>query len=689
MIKKTAFLLAVILAAKFALNIVPVYAYQAGWYFEYKINLQNPLVLKGTSTKEQFGSSLAKGDFNADGKDDIAVGSPYFSDGKKFRGKVSIFLNKGNNFNAEEPDIIILGENKNHYFGVSVAFGDFNGDGIDDLAVGSMNGDKIWMFFGKKTGISQTETKIIDLSKDPADITFKTAELNENFGFSIDMADINGDGIKDLIIGAPSANQTGKIRSGKIYVVFGYKFPQPQFVYDFSKIQPSMIIWGENALDKFGSSITHGDINGDKRIDIIAGAYLSGKKFYPQIGKVYVFFGINPSDLSPYVKKPVEIRTPDITIDGPGARSWFGYSIDAKDINGDGLSDIAIGSFTYQSETKTGKAHIYYGNKTDFKTIKSINSTDSFTIINEDKYEDIMGSSVDIADMNNDNKSDFIIGAPGIREGSSSSPGHVYVFDGQNLKNKKPILVIEGARQNDWFGSVVLDADFNGDGYSDFVISAPNAYNSGKREGAVYIIFGGNEWPGKYRYKNLPPESPLTRAELVYEIVQEFDMSVKNKDFLRQCWINPEFCLNKLVKNATEKKIKFSPNITIYQDVSANNIFYKEITEAAMLGVIKGINEKDKSLFKPDEYIERIYALRVLLESSGMITWEDKQEIKNQKTPFKDINAADPNLWWWPRYVNYAYLSGIITNENIFRPYDAIKQGELEEWIAAIKRITE
>ena len=695
MIKKTAkILLAILFIGSSILRTEAVYTYKPGWYFEYKVDLQKDVVvLKGASSKEQFGSSLAKGDLDADGKNDLAIGSPYFSssDDKASQGKVSVFLN-----NHTDPDITILGESKNHYIGTSVAFGDFNGDSIDDLALGSINADKVWIFFGKTGAVFPRN---IDLSKDLADITFKTAELNENFGFSIDMADVNSDGIKDLIIGAPSANQTGKIRSGKIYVVFGYKYPSPQFVYDFNKIPPSIIIWGENALDQFGASITHGDVNGDKKTDIIAGAYLSNKKYQPQMGKVYVFFGKHPDDLSPYVKKPVEIHVPDVTIEGPGARNWFGYSVGSGDINNDGLSDVTAGSFTYQSESKTGKAHIYYGNKTDYRTITSINSMGSLTIINDDKYEDIMGSSVNIADINNDNKNDFAIGAPGIGKQSSSSPGHVYVFDNQNLANKTPILFIEGNRPNDWFGSIVLIADFNSDKYNDLIISAPNAYNSGKREGAVYIIFGKSGWPGKYRYKNPSPEEPMSRAQFIHYIIQEFDMYAKNDEFLRQCKANPEFCLNKFIKNTSFKGIKFSPDITLYPDVKSDNIFYKEITEGAMLKIMEGFTEEKSGLFKPDNHIERIYALKVLLEASGMIRWKDRnaliaelggeKELKNQQTPFEDISAEDPDAWFYPRYINYAYLSGILNDKDVFRPHDAIKQGELEEWIKAIKRITE
>lgn len=685
------------------------FSYKPGWYFEYKIPLgENHITFKGTTTKEQFGSSLAKGDLNGDSIDDIAIGSPqYSSTDKKSQGKVTVFF--GNKYikpgqkTSPAANITIFGEGKNHQFGTSVAFGDFNNDSFDDLAIGSVNADKIYLFLGKNKEFSET----IDLSKDPADITFRTASLNENFGFSLDMADVNSDGIDDLIIGAPSASQTGKMKSGKIYVVFGFKYPSPQFLYDFNKNLPSMIIWGENEFDQFGASLSHGDINGDKRTDIIAGAYFSGQKYTPQAGKVYAYFGKHPDDLSIKIPKPIEIRVPDVTLEGAGTQNWLGYSVGTGDANNDGVADIGAGAFMYQAESKTGKAYIHYSKKSDYRITKKINEPETFKIMGNPKYEDVIGASVLISDINNDKKDDFVVGAPGIGEPVSAYSGYVYIFNNQaiakagalDMANDIPTALIEGDKPNDWFGSVVIAGDFNTDKYNDLIIAAPNAYNSGKREGAVYILFGGIEWPGKYRYKTPAADESLTRAQFVYGIIQGFNLDTKNKEFLRQCEANPEFCLHDFAKETGFRGIKYSPKVILYPDVSEENFFYEQITQAASLGIMKGFMEAKESPFKPDEYITRIHALRVILEASGMIEWKSYAELKkelggdkavqNQLTPFSDISAKTSDMWWYPRYVNYAYLSSIISDKEIFRPLDPIKQVELEEWIKAVKRITE
>ncbi|MBI5152468.1 FG-GAP repeat protein [Candidatus Peregrinibacteria bacterium] len=685
------------------------YSHKPGWYFEYKIPLgENHITFKGTTPKEQFGSSLAKGDLNGDSIDDIAIGSPqYSSTDKKSQGKVTVFF--GNKYikpeqkNVLAPNITIFGETKNHQFGTAVAFGDFNNDAIDDLAIGSINADKVYLFLGK----NKEFPAVIDLSKDLADITFRTASLNENFGFSLDMADVNSDGISDLIIGAPSASQTGKVKSGKIYVVFGFKYPSPQFLYDFNKIPPSIIIWGENEFDQFGASLSHGDVNADKKTDIIAGAYLSGQKYTPQAGKVYAYFGKHPDDLAVNIPKPIEIKIPDITLEGAGTQNWLGYSVEAGDANNDGLTDIAAGAFMYQAESKTGKAYIHYSKKSDYRITKKINEQESFKIFGNPKYEDVIGTSVLISDINNDKKNDFIVGAPGIGEPVSANSGFVYIFDNQTIAKAGvldmveavPTALIEGDKPNDWFGSVVIAGDFNADKYNDLIIAAPNAYNSGKREGAVYVLFGGPEWQGKYRYKTPAADESLTRAQFVYGIIQGFNLDAKNKEFLRQCRANPEFCLHDFAKETQFHRMKYSPKVLLYPDVSEENFFYEQITDAASLGIMKGFMEAKESPFKPDEHITRIHALRVILEAAKMIEWKSYAELKkelngdkavqNQLTPFSDISAETSDMWWYPRYVNYAYLSGIISDKEFFRPLDPIKQAETEEWIKAVKRITE
>ena len=92
-------------------------------------------VVTGESSSSSFGYAMTAGDFNADGKTDLVVGAYNYS---SFTGRAYIFYNDGSiPTTAATADVIITGETTDNYFGLSIASGDFNADGKTDLAVGA------------------------------------------------------------------------------------------------------------------------------------------------------------------------------------------------------------------------------------------------------------------------------------------------------------------------------------------------------------------------------------------------------------------------------------------------------------------------------------------------------------------------------------------------------------------------
>jgi hypothetical protein len=228
-----------------------------------------------------FGSSVASmGDLNGDGINDIAVGAEYDSDGGYWSGAVWIlFLNTDgtvsafNKINEEDLNLDIFGTPT---FGSSMAnIGDINGDGINDIAVGSRRDDDggtrkgaVWILFLNQNG------EVFDYQK--------ISDTQGNFGYNLDyedafgrsvanLGDLNGDGINDIAVGA-HRDDDGSLNSGAIYILF---LNADGTVSESQKISSTQGYLNTYLATDcfFGVSIsTTGDLNGDCITDIVVGA---------------------------------------------------------------------------------------------------------------------------------------------------------------------------------------------------------------------------------------------------------------------------------------------------------------------------------------------------------------------------------------------------------------------------------
>ncbi|WP_144876322.1 beta strand repeat-containing protein, partial [Hyella patelloides] len=183
----------------------------------------NGFALNGVETNRDLGSSVSSaGDINADGIDDLIIRaseSSYviFGSATGFNANFDLTTIDGSN------GFVINGLSQNDFSGSSVGgAGDFNGDGIDDVIVGSL-GDAIenYVIFGSNDGFSPSlNVNTIDSSQG---LVLRGIDDNESFGVSVSGAgDINNDGVDDLIIGAESGDVEPDLTSaGKSYVVFG------------------------------------------------------------------------------------------------------------------------------------------------------------------------------------------------------------------------------------------------------------------------------------------------------------------------------------------------------------------------------------------------------------------------------------------------------------------------------------
>ena len=224
--------------------------------------------------KATIGRGLAVGDFNGDGKQDIAVGAPgaYSNQGK-------VIFRYGTDF-TEQEEIQSPVSDVNWRFGVSLCAGDWNRDGKIDLLVGSdyatsksgeANAGHIEIWYGP------------DYKEDTVKVFEEPTPAAENhFGTSIDMGDVTGDGIPDLISGCSGALWEGKSWAGKVLI-----FPGPDFTEAIELDSPTP---DENCI--FGSEVKVADVNGDGVNDLVAGEYYATVDGKSMAGRAWLFLGI-------------------------------------------------------------------------------------------------------------------------------------------------------------------------------------------------------------------------------------------------------------------------------------------------------------------------------------------------------------------------------------------------------------
>lgn len=312
-------------------------------------------------------------DINGDGRDDLALCAhralscyvlfgPTGSIGAAFDLTT---LDGSNGFRIFDP-----GPGLNS-FGWDVTTGDFNGDGVDDLAMGTQiaifSGSAYVLFGRVSTPENPTPfAATIDLSLLDGTDGFRFTDQGQGnglTGYSLTSAgDLNGDGIDDLLAGAPRATVDGLTLAGRAYVLYGSAngFPALISVADIDGSN-GFVINGTIANEAFGWSVAAGDVNGDGRSDLaIGGLRANDNLLLP--GAVYLFLG--RSGGFPAVVDPNDPGILDgilgLRLNGVADGDWAGHSLSiGADVNHDGVDDLIVGAPTRSGGV--GQAYVFLG----------------------------------------------------------------------------------------------------------------------------------------------------------------------------------------------------------------------------------------------------------------------------------------------------------------------------------------
>ena len=425
----------------------------------------------------------------------------------------------------------LTGIDAGDWSGASVSSaGDVNGDGYDDLIIGTWRagfGGETYIVYG---GANAPGTEgVLDLSGLDGSNGFILTGINrgDRSGFSISSAgDVNGDGYDDLIIGAPGTDGF----TGETYIVYGgASAPGTNGVLDLGALDGTngFILTGIDANDLSGRSVSSaGDVNGDGYDDLIIGARNANLYGRRNTGETYVVYG---GASAPGTDGVLDLSGLDGTngfiLNGFSPFDRSGQSVSsAGDVNGDGYDDLIIGAYWADpnGDREAGETYIVYGGASAPGTggrfnLSDLDGTNGF-ILNGIDAGDNSGFSVSSAgDVNGDGYDDLIIGANRADPNGDSEAGETYiVYGGATAPGTDGVLDLEALDGTNGFILTGIDAgdesgfsvssagDVNGDGYDDLIIGARFADPNGDSEaGETYVVYGGASAPGEDGELNL------------------------------------------------------------------------------------------------------------------------------------------------------------------------------------------
>ena len=346
-----------------------------------------PAGLSITSSFDSAGFSVSSaGDVNGDGWIDMIISAHFQSVGSlALAGKTYVIYGGAwlaskqtislDNVGVAVPGFVISGWEAGEESGTSVSSaGDFNGDGLADLLVGSIynnaggqNSGATYVVLGKT---DNTAVNLSSIKNNIGGFVIKGENAQDKVGVSVSSGgDINGDGLGDIIIGAILEN-TGTVQTqkGKTYVVFGRT--SGNATIDLGQIASGIggfaIVSSTNTEQSGHSVSSAGDINGDGLADIILGAPYSPVDGGASTGRSYVVYG--KASTTNVSLTDVTNNIGGFAIIGQGAQDLSGFSVGAAgDVNGDGLADLIVGAPGYDanaSATSNGRSYIIFGSKT-------------------------------------------------------------------------------------------------------------------------------------------------------------------------------------------------------------------------------------------------------------------------------------------------------------------------------------
>lgn len=456
-----------------------------------------------TAATAQYGRSMAVGDLNGDGYQDLAVGAPGdYALGFPGAGRVYLYLGSASGLAAnpyilEEPDLapllmlpplppgIATGPAPGAHFGDGLAFGDLDDDGRDELVVGIPDSDAFSGDPSVGEVMAFTALEMLVGTSPPAQPTLLAVPLadvtplrpdqsqvpqatGDRFGLRLACGDVDGDGIDDVAAAAPFHSESLVEREkGLVFVFLG----EPGFT------QVPVSIYQEHDLlvedtspgpyRRLGFSLALRDLDSSGTDELLVGAPGDAVAGQPSAGTVRVMA------YEPAWSMIMPVYT--LESPAPAAQGFFGQDVAVGHVTGDPALEIVVGADEDAgSLAQAGRVHVFDTDPAGPVLLFSIDSPNQAA-------DERFGRYVRVADVNDDGLGDVLVGAPGAVVAGDAGAGRAYIFFGTTLGGpfvdtfRTLQLTPSSSDPNGLFGAGLAVGDFSGSGVGDLMVAEPQA----------------------------------------------------------------------------------------------------------------------------------------------------------------------------------------------------------------------
>lgn len=468
--------------------------------------------LKRMGEQADLTASLSPGDLNGDGHEDVIFGVGEVSTGAYYSGAVYLYHGQ-----AEGAPVLVQtlpGTGWDYKYGSALALGDFDGDGLNDLAVGARDANLrggtsggVYLYAGQEDGTFDSTPFLILAGTGSGD----------RFGHALATGDFNGDGWVDLAVSANNDENNAAsnlIREqGAIHLFLGsrngFAATADQVLYGVAP--DGLGGWADNKL-KLAYSLASGDFNGDGLDDLIAGCneYDDANTSATADGALFLYAGQAPEEsyLGGLTSTPSLAWT--VQLSG-NMGTQLGGAVATGDLDEDGRSDIVVAVPRNRKDpTKTdtqGAVHVVLGRALDpleQGQFLPLEAESDWSVLGLAK-DDILGWRVRVADATGDALPDVLLSTvQGEITGGQSNAGTVEIYRGVegSVPETTAWKVWPGLSKSEQFGSAFERMpDRDGDGVPELVVYSNRDDSLGTDVGRPFEV---STQAGLYSYMELP-----------------------------------------------------------------------------------------------------------------------------------------------------------------------------------------